>query len=179
MKILSMDIGKKHTAIYREEIDVTSLTTEDAILSSGKILSWFLIDFTTLPGTIYQNVCHILNSQQEVLLDTDLVLIEQQMNINHEAQEIQHIIHTWFTLFAPHAECRIVPSTLKTKMFGFQSDNKRQRKNWAVEMVSKINNNNEYLASFKKKDDVADAFMQCKAYLKQIHLLKKKPRKTK
>ena len=128
MKILSMDIGTKHTAMYKEEIDVTNLTSEEQILTSGKILAWFLVDFTTLPGNIYQNVCQVLNSQQEILLDVDLVLIEQQMDINHKAKEVQHIITTWFTLFAPHAECKIIPSSLKTKKFDMVSETKLQRK---------------------------------------------------
>lgn len=158
MIILSIDIGSKNTAFYKEDIEIT----EDPhhLLTSGTIQYWGINGFEQ---DVYTSAINMCKSMIHIFEDCDLVLIEQQMRTNAKAMEIQHILHTIFVSYGLPVE--IVSSKLKTSIFGQKLSTHYQRKKWAVSFVSQINDNGNLLKHAKKKDDFADSFLQCKAYL--------------
>lgn len=161
--IASFDIGEKNFAY--------SVGTKDYLNE------WYHVDVVKRKGQTISESCDAITS---VLKEKELttwiwckkVIIEQQMRCNIRAQRLAQHVWTWFRLTLPEINVEFVPSSLKTRHFlGPKNDlTPKGRKKWAIEKVREILkerndiDNLTYMDSLKKKDDIADTYLQLIAY---------------
>lgn len=175
MRLLSIDIGSKNCAFYIEEFDHEKLTI-DNLFTLGKRKYWALIDFS---GDLWSNIVSYLDKNRHLFDRCNGIVIERQLKLNYSAQTIQHFIFSYFrVLYGPFKVITDISASRKTQVFGAPKMIKKERKKWTVTRTTEIlteNNDIEGLAILlkKKSDDLADAYLQLKAFQKLIFLDKK------
>jgi hypothetical protein len=169
MKIASFDIGEKNFAYClgrrnENNIEISKVCHHDVVEKKRQ--------------TITESCLAISNIllQDSDLLDSDVVLIEQQMRSNVRAQRLSQHVWTFFHMMNKLNDNKIeivyVPSHLKTQKFiGKNSMSGKQRKSWAIDKIlgdSPILENHESIKlairEMKKQDDVCDTILQMIAY---------------
>lgn len=135
MKYASFDVGRKHMAF---------VSLEGSVITSR-------VD--QLTGQPSDTVGYLDSLGLETY---DLVLIERQMSINTRAICLQHQIHTYCCLKG--LDVRVVSSKLKAPAGMTYA----QRKKFTV--AAAVEDEVPFPPGFKR-DDVADAYCQLKAYL--------------
>jgi hypothetical protein len=179
MRILSWDIGQKNLALCHFDDD--------------NIIDWQVIDLTTnfkskikqkdltlLSQTIY----NILEKEHK-WLDSDFVLIENQPTKNPVMKTIQMIIFGFYqykkfqnlfkgeiNLFNPRVKLKYQTDCPTEQELGYKrtvKDDYSHRKKLSICMTkhylikNKSNWENDFL-KHKKKDDLADCYLQARAY---------------
>lgn len=157
--IASFDIGEKNLAFCVGTIDSLDRFSFNNVIKSQK-----------------QTIIESCNFISEILAkenwnDCVKVIIENQMRQNVRAQRVSQHVWTWFKLTCPHLDPEFVSSSLKTRWFLGKNDlSSKARKKWAIakfsELLTRVGSEKikQDFHSLKKKDDVADAYLQLVAW---------------
>lgn len=137
-----------------------------------EILKWKIIK---IPTDIKNIILFLENEFKDILHDIDLVLIEHQPNKNPKMRVIETVLTCFFIM-------RDIPNTIQYsakfklgKKLGATVKgvkNYNQRKKISIEMTKLFLEKKcfydelKIFLSSKKKDDLADSFLQCLSYLK-------------
>lgn len=170
MIILSFDIGIKNLAYC--QIDSTDKT----------ILDWTVLncDSNNIVLTIINELDKITN-----LLESDIILLEKQPSFNPKMRIISTALYVYFTLrisselekkikiiyYSAKHKLKLCNDTeILTQKTNNKSKNYRLNKKAAIEQtIILLNQNNSSFLPFfnkhKKKDDLADSYLQALSYL--------------
>jgi hypothetical protein len=160
MLILSFDVGIKNLAYC-------------LIDSERNILDWYIINCDASNVTL--KLIEELDSLHG-LLDADIILIEKQPACNPKMRVVSAALYVYFTLRIIHernnkAKIIYYPAKYKLKCsdisMEFKTKNKYlQNKKLAIEHTTHlIKTHREFFSKNKKKDDLADCFLQGLSYL--------------
>lgn len=121
---------------------------------------------------IYKNLVSYLNNFITLWENTDIFLIEQQLNMmNIQATKIACHVYAYFIHFFPSKIIYEYPSTYKTKYFAFFSPLHRDRKRFAIATVLEHYKENDpvlydWIKNLPKQDDVCDCILMCITFSK-------------
>jgi hypothetical protein len=180
MKLLSIDIGTRNCAFYIEEFDEKLLTLSN-LFSQGKWTYWKVIDFSLPTDDIWINIIMYLDSHRHQWDLCNGIILEKQHKLNFKAQVVEHFIFSYYkNLYGPFKYIVNISATRKTQIFEAPKMNKKDRKKWAIEQAREIcrqrgDNEGHILLSVTKRDDLADACLQLKAFQKMVFIQKKAP----
>ena len=177
MIILSFDIGIKNLAYCQ----LDSL--------SNDILDWNVIDCTQNKNSVLA----VIEQLEKIpnFIESDVILLEKQPSFNPIMRIIQTTIYVYFTLrynYELNLKTKILYYSAKNKLKICNSDisselldsksksrtSKAKKRNYylnkkaAIEEVKTLLKNNPFLNFFekhKKKDDLADCYLQALAYI--------------
>jgi len=163
MIILSFDVGIKNLAYCQLDSNCKS------------ILDWNVIDCTSI--NIILKLISELDSISN-LLDTDLILIEKQPSFNPKMRIISTAIYVYFTLRINHEQNKKIKilyysAKHKLKLCDVKLDKIYKskytyNKKVGIEQTKILLNKSPFLDFFnshKKKDDLADCYLQALAYI--------------
>lgn len=162
MILLSFDIGIKNLAYCMiDPID-------------GCILDWHIIDCSDKNETL--RVIKELDTLPH-LLDSDIILLEKQPSFNPKMRNISTAIYVYFVLRIQHEQNRNIkilfyPAKYKLKCCEVNIEHKckskyRQNKNLGIEHTRHLlKSHNNFFEKHKKKDDLADCYLQGISYVK-------------
>jgi len=192
MIIVAFDIGFKNLAwssvSYRNNpqlLNVSSIiddTVENSIVEQMNILNFDIFDATANVETnsknmmeIYKKIHAYLDSLEYVWSSVDVFLIEQQMSTgkiyNVKALKISQHILAYFMIRHPSKKILEFGANYKTACFGVAFRKKKERKDWSIEKVSQLIEQDpviqDYMDTFKKKDDVCDCILMTFVYFFQ------------
>ena len=180
MRILSFDIGIKHTAwsivsydehhSYPTKNQTASWITNQPLPSFIKIQSFDLINVhDTHMHQIYLNIHQYLRSMTAVWDTVDVILIEQQMSTksmyNIKAVKLSQHIYAFFLLYYPTKQVQEFQPNLKTSVFHVQFPRTQDRKKWSVQQVTHFLQTSDDPVSldlfqcYSKKDDISDSIL--------------------
>ena len=161
MLILSFDIGIKNLAYCLIDSD------------DNVILDWNIIDCS--------GKNEILTAIQELdslnyLLEADIVLLEKQPSFNPKMRTMSTALYVYFILRIQHEQNKMVKilfyaAKYKLKCCNLQIEHKskdkyRQNKNLGIAHTRHlIKSHKDFFESNKKKDDLADCFLQAYSYI--------------
>ena len=161
MLILSFDIGIKNLAYCLIDSD------------DNVILDWNIIDCS--------GKNEILTAIQELdslnyLLEADIVLLEKQPSFNPKMRTMSTALYVYFILRIQHEQNKMVKilfyaAKYKLKCCDLQIEHKskdkyRQNKNLGIAHTRHlIKSHKDFFESNKKKDDLADCFLQAYSYI--------------
>ena len=213
VKIVSIDVGLRTLSIAKEEytnyenINIPKVkygkngeATEeyknvlDVMSKTGEVLFIEIVDLGDkteyFAGRSFDKLYTWLESlsSDKVFEESDVILIEQQMNTNSIAMALMHHIHAWIRIKLKSIKKTnnvvIYPSKNKTRVLGMalkmEDKNKKlvrvikyQRKKWSIEQmhnwILKRNDQWTYNYIYKdqktKKDDLCDVLLQSFSYL--------------
>jgi len=190
MKILSWDIGIYNCSYILVEV----IPKSNDEMSSGKftINDWDIVNFLddekmkknrTL---LFQNIPKKLDEIPE-LLNVDIVLIENQPSLkNPQMKSVQMILYSYFLIKGDNLKIEFISATNKLKILknndelnGMIDEIKLKTKNsylqkkkisiaYCERLLNENDNYKNYLDFYKnnkKKDDLADSFLQCLYYV--------------
>lgn len=168
MIILSFDIGIKNLAYCM-------IDTED-----NSILDWNILDCSGTNETL--RVIEELDSL-EYLREADIVLLEKQPSFNPKMRNISTGLYVYFVLRIQHErskECKIIfyPAKYKLKCCDITIEHKskdkyRQNKNLGVVHTRHfLKTHQDFFEKHKKKDDLADCYLQALSYIKFFNFSK-------
>lgn len=181
MKILSIDIGIKNLSFCILEIN-EDLTIKICNWENINISSEF--DIKKEKNELFENIPIVLD-KYSYLLDVNEIIIENQPSLkNPIMKSIQIIIYTYFLIKGFHNNDSSINKIIfysannKLKIYdGPKIECKLKNKYSQSKFLGKeyakyfLNNNKEkldYLLNNKKKDDLADCFLQGLSYLKYV-----------
>ena len=126
----------------------------------------------------FKDIHDILDSYYLLWENTNVVLIEQQMQFKHnsniKALKISQHIYSHFLIKYNYIHVIEYPAYYKTQILGAPLKlKKHERKKWAINKVSEIlqNKNIEHLLeNHKKKDDISDCILMCISYFYQTFI---------
>jgi len=161
MIILSFDIGIKNLAYCM-------------IDSENKcIVDWNVIDCS---GS--NEILRVIEEldQLEYLRDADIILLEKQPSFNPKMRNISTAIYVYFILRIQHEQQRMTKiqfyaAKYKLKCCDIKIDHKtkdkyRQNKNLSIVHTRHLlNSHHDFFESHKKKDDLADCYLQAISYI--------------
>lgn len=162
MIILSFDIGIKNLAYC-------IIDTE-----SNDILDWYILDCTGTNETL--SVIKTLDEYPH-LLEADIVLLEKQPSFNPKMRNISTALYVYFTLRIQHERnnmCKIIfyPAKYKLMCSNTKIEHKTkskylQNKKLGIEHTrERIATHQDFFEKHKKKDDLADCYLQAISYTK-------------
>ena len=168
--VASFDIGYRNFAWWIES-------------SCGRCIAWDHVDLigTTSKKIDMQNALHSLSDyllcHTNLWDKVDFFVIEKQMQFgrlrNPKAIRLGHHLESFFMLrYGRFAHVEEFPAYHKTQAFNAPKMNKPQRKKWAIQQAQErlLNRGDIYtlekIMQIKKKDDVADCFLQALAWIK-------------
>jgi hypothetical protein len=162
MIILSFDIGIKNLAYCM-------LDSED-----NTILDWNVLDCSGENETL--RVIQEIDSL-EYLTEADIVLLEKQPSFNPKMRNISTALYVYFILRMQHElskNCKVMfyPAKYKlkccdTKIEHKSKDKYRQNKNLGIVHTRElISSHHNFFEKHKKKDDLADSYLQGLSYIK-------------
>lgn len=162
MIILSFDIGIKNLAYCM-------IDSEDKC-----ILDWNILDCSGENETL--RVIEEIDSL-EYLKQADIILLEKQPSFNPKMRNISTALYVYFVLRIQYElgkNCKILfyPAKYKlkcceTKIVHKCKSKYRQNKNLGIEHTREILNSHfEFFENHKKKDDLADCYLQAISYIK-------------
>ena len=166
INVLSIDIGLKNLAFYKEEFDYYKLNNIELpkeIYNSDKSAtkefeqylrkvyecgtSCYLEVFNLgdkkdyFSGICFLKLIDILEylNKQKLFDDVDIILIELQLKKNNIAQTLMHHIHNWFLImFRDFKQIILYPSKNKTRVLG-------------APLIKEINNKKEKINKYERK----------------------------
>jgi hypothetical protein len=175
------------TSCFQEILDQI-YNTGEIILHKNIDLTYDTDKKKKLDNKVLSNLNVELDFYSSTFENTDIVVIEQQMSfgkkINLIAIKIAQHCASYFLIKYPHIKVIEFPSYYKTQILGAEKDvsktkkgnlkyvsmTKPKRKKWAIQICKEIFENKEdyesleRLNSSKKKDDLADTFLQLQAF---------------
>tara|TARA_B100000963_G_scaffold359531_1_gene387122 strand:+ start:5056 stop:5550 length:495 start_codon:yes stop_codon:yes gene_type:complete len=161
MIILSFDIGVKNLAYCL-------IDSEDKT-----ILDWNILDCSSNNETL--KVIQELD-ELEYLKEADVILLEKQPSFNPKMRNISTAIYVYFILRIQHEQNRMVkilfyPAKYKLKCCDLTIEHKSkikytQNKNLGIAHTRYLlKTHKDYFEKHKKKDDLADCFLQAYSYI--------------
>jgi len=161
MLILSFDIGIKNLAYCL--IDTNDRT----------ILDWYIIDCSGSNETL--RVIEELDTLPHIL-EADIVLLERQPSFNPKMRTMSTALYVYFLLRIQHEQNRPIkiqfyPAKHKLKCCDITIEHKtkckyRQNKNLGIVHTRHLlKSHNDFFEKNKKKDDLADCFLQAYSYI--------------
>lgn len=170
IRICSIDPGFRNCAFYVEEFFSNDL------LYNGKRILWEVVDFDGR-GERYTQLFQFLLQHFTIWQSCSAIIIERQLNLNPKAQLIQGCLFGFFKYhFGPFKHIDLFSAANKTRVLRApKMPKKADRKNWAITKSLSIfveQNDHEGCKklSGKKNDDLADAYLQLKAFRKLSEL---------
>ena len=190
MKILSWDIGIYNCSYILVEV----IPKSNDETSSGKftINDWDIVNFLddekmkknrTL---LFQNIPKKLDEIPE-LLNVDIVLIENQPSLkNPQMKSVQMILYSYFLIKGDNLKIEFISATNKLKIIKNNEtlnemideiklktkNSYLQKKKISIAYCERLLNENDNYKNYldfyknnKKKDDLADSFLQCLYYV--------------
>ena len=162
MIILSFDIGIKNLAYCM-------IDTEDKC-----ILDWNILDCSGTNETL--RVIKEVDSI-DYLKEADIVLLEKQPSFNPKMRNISTALYVYFILRIQHElakNCKVIfyPAKYKLKCSNTTIEHKskdkyRQNKNLGIVHTRELlNSHQDFFEKHKKKDDLADCYLQALSYIK-------------
>lgn len=162
MIILSFDIGIKNLAYCMLDSE------------SKCILDWNVLDCSGENETL--RVIQEIDSL-EYLTEADIVLLEKQPSFNPKMRNISTALYVYFVLRIQHElskNCKVIfyPAKYKlkccdTKIEHKSKDKYRQNKNLGIVHTRELISTHEsFFEKHKKKDDLADCYLQAMSYIK-------------
>jgi len=162
MIIVSFDIGIKNLAYCM-------IDTEDKC-----ILDWNILDCSGTNETL--RVIEEVDSI-EYLKEADIVLLEKQPSFNPKMRNISTALYVYFILriqYEMGKNCKVIfyPAKYKlkccdTKIEHKSKDKYRQNKNLGIVHTRELlNSHQDFFEKHKKKDDLADCYLQAMSYIK-------------
>ena len=174
MIILSFDVGIKNLAYC--QIDSFDKS----------ILDWFIVDCSSDNNYVLKIITELDSIGN--LLESDIILIEKQPSFNPKMRIISTVIYVYFTLRLQHElnkKIKIMYYSPKNKLKlcneldiiknKSTSRNKKDKRNnylvnkkAAIQQTQILLNNSpflQYFNSHKKKDDLADSYLQGISYI--------------
>jgi hypothetical protein len=162
MIILSFDIGIKNLAYCM-------IDTEDKT-----ILDWHIIDCTDKNETL--KVIKELDDLPHLLL-SDIILLEKQPSFNPKMRTMSTAIYVYFVLRIQHEQNKKINilfyhAKYKLKCCDIAIEHKtkskyRQNKNLGIEHTRYLlESHKNFFENNKKKDDLADCYLQAMSYIK-------------
>ena len=156
--ITSIDIGIRNFCVYVENNDKQCVLLE--IFNLGAVNSGM---------RIYENLNEVVLHLNTYISNSSIILIEQQVKMNPKALKVQYVlVGILLGIGVSIKNIKIYPAYNKTKLLNAPANiTKPQRKKWAVEMALLLLAEREdydtfnIIANAPKKDDMADAFLQC------------------
>ena len=167
--ILSIDVGIRNLAMC--QFDDTS----------NLVVQW---DVSGIPPEhkdgVYVSLRNHLDERPWVLT-CDTILIEKQPDRNKKMKMVEHFLHAYFVIKAPHADTIVYDARFKIPdVCGAGKAQYLKRKKVSIERCRKFLEtgtvNIHWLPIFdksKKKDDLADTVMQAISYTKRVEPLPK------
>lgn len=162
MIILSFDIGIKNLAYCM-------IDTE-----TNDILDWNILDCSGTNETLI-----VIKTLDEInyILEADIILLEKQPSFNPKMRNISTALYVYFTLRIQHeknAQCKIMFYQPKYKLMcsNTKIEHKTkskylQNKKLGIEHTRElINTHLDFFEKHKKKDDLADCYLQAISYTK-------------
>lgn len=185
--MLSIDIGTCNMAFYIEEFDEMSLHSRmekdekiKQLYRLGKRVYWKVVNFEkqTKPGVeIFVPIIKFLDDNRKIWDNCNGIILEKQMRINYNAQVMQYFIFSYFkNLYGPFKYISDISATRKTQVLNAPKKmNKKERKKWAVDETHRAFDLRNDLEGLKilhasKADDLADSFLQLKAFQKLVFI---------
>ncbi len=170
LQVCSIDVGTRNCAFYIEEFSPTTS------LFTGKRIFWEVVDFDG-HGERYTQLFSFLISHFSFWIKCSAIIIERQLNINPSAQLIQGCLFGFFKYyFGPFKYIDLFSAANKTRLLDApKMPKKSDRKKWAVNKAFAIcADQNDFEGCKKlssgKRDDLADSFLQLKAFRKLYQL---------
>jgi hypothetical protein len=161
MRILSIDPGLRHLA----------LCVVDATDHSASIQAWRTLELDAItPG----DVVSLFESAARDVEGVEVVVIEQQPPCNGSMKKLECYLHMYCVLKL-QVPCHVVSSKLKLRCLKTQPTTYRQRKLASVEKARACVEGTAFATVFDeaaKKDDLADCYLQARAWV-QLQLEKK------
>jgi hypothetical protein len=162
MIIVSFDIGIKNLAYCM-------IDTEDKC-----ILDWNILDCSGTNETL--RVIKEVDSI-DYLKEADIVLLEKQPSFNPKMRNISTALYVYFILriqYEMGKNCKVIfyPAKYKlkccdTKIEHKSKDKYRQNKNLGIVHTRELlNSHQDFFEKHKKKDDLADCYLQAMSYIK-------------
>ena len=162
MIIVSFDIGIKNLAYCM-------IDTEDKC-----ILDWNILDCSGTNETL--RVIKEVDSI-DYLKEADIVLLEKQPSFNPKMRNISTALYVYFILriqYEMGKNCKVIfyPAKYKLKCSNTTIEHKskdkyRQNKNLGIVHTRElINSHHDFFEKHKKKDDLADCYLQAISYIK-------------
>ena len=162
MIILSFDIGIKNLAYCM-------IDTED-----NCILDWNILDCSGTNETL--RVIEKLD-QLEYLREADIILLEKQPSFNPKMRNISTAIYVYFILRVQHEQQRMAKIQMYAAKYKLKccdvtiqhksKDKYRQNKNLGVVHTRHLlKTHQDFFEKHKKKDDLADCYLQAMSYIK-------------
>lgn len=160
--IASFDIGKKNFAYCVQD-------------ANRHIILYDCVDLTVYAKTPFIGMYIVLDKYKTIWDSCDVILVEQQMafgrKINLTAIKLaQHCLSYFIYNYGCFKDIIEFPAYHKTRVFDKSKMTKPQRKKWAIiktlEILEQRQQHDiiEFIESRKKKDDLADCFLQIEAY---------------
>jgi hypothetical protein len=172
MIILSFDIGIKNLAYCL-------IDSEDKC-----ILDWNILDCTGKDETlrVIEEIDNI-----DYLKQADIVLLEKQPSFNPKMRNISTALYVYFILRIRHEQSRTIPimfypAKYKLKCCSISIEHKskdkyRQNKNLGIAHTRHLLKSHiDFFEKHKKKDDLADCFLQAYSYI--LFFMNSKVQKT-
>lgn len=152
--ILSIDPGIKNLSF--------------CIIDEVKIYEWKNIDLNKFEGTMCEKLSFCLNNYD--FSKCDIVLIERQPSINKKTVAIVHYLEMYFINYA------VILYNSKNKLKHYKGDkydhlkskyyrNKKMSVDMCTKLILKNSPFYDFFHNSKKKDDLADCFLQATSYI--------------
>lgn len=186
MRILSIDIGTKNCAFYIEEFDdklIEKSRSIDELYKIGKRCYWNVVNFERELNTgetfdVFVPIINFLDKNQKHWDLCNGIILEKQLQLNFNAQVVQHFIFSYFkNLYGPFKYISDISATRKTQVLNAPKKmNKKERKKWAIEEAKRLfslrkdSEGIKILDTTVKADDLADCCLQLKAFQKLVFI---------
>ena len=163
MIILSFDVGTKNLAYCQLDSESKSILDWNVLdCTSNNLILKMISEFDAIPN----------------LLDSDLILIEKQPSFNPKMRIMSTAIYVYFTLRINHERTKNIKiiyysAKHKLKLCDIKLDRVYKskytiNKKVAIEQTKILLKNHSFLQYFnshKKKDDLADCYLQALSYI--------------
>lgn len=166
--VVAFDMGVKNFAFAQMEI---SNHHHDGEPCFGHVLSIDSYNLSADGGNIFRELISYLDSHSEKWEMTDVVLIEQQMNmLNISASRLACHVAAYFYHRFPSLYVSEYPSTIKTQCLGADKRlNHKGRKKFAIDTILSHYKETDpvlidWISSLRKRDDVADCILMCATF---------------
>lgn len=162
MNYMSFDIGILHLGMCTVDENM-------------QILEWKMM---TLPSKNIKDIIRLLKTDIDYT-NIKCIFIERQPRINMKMQRISIIFETFFTIEHPSIKIKTIPAWQKWKWLNIEDTSSLssyyKRKQCAIRICSELllldKNSSSWITFFnnqKKKDDLADSYLQIASYFKQF-----------
>lgn len=166
--VVAFDMGVKNFAFAQMEIPSDH---HDGAPCFGHVLSIDSYNLSADGGNIFRELISYLDRHSEKWEQTDIVLIEQQMNmLNIHASRLACHVAAYFYHRFPSLYVADYPSTYKTRCLDADKRlNHKGRKQFAIDTILSHYKEKDpvlfdWIFSLRKRDDVADCVLMCATF---------------